>query len=25
VRRFVKGNEAVVIGALFAGGDVYFG
>ncbi len=25
MRRFVKGNEAVVIGALFAGCDVYFG
>ena len=23
--KFVKGNEAVVIGALYAGGDVYFG
>jgi 2-oxoisovalerate ferredoxin oxidoreductase alpha subunit len=25
VRKFVKGNEAVVIGALYAGCDVYFG
>ena len=25
MRKFVKGNEAVVIGALFAGCDVYFG
>jgi len=25
MRRFVKGNEAVVIGALYAGCDVYFG
>ena len=23
--KFVKGNEAVVIGALYAGADVYFG
>ncbi|HPS09489.1 MAG TPA: 3-methyl-2-oxobutanoate dehydrogenase subunit beta, partial [Kiritimatiellia bacterium] len=23
--KFVKGNEAVVIGALYAGCDVYFG